>query len=160
MRHFCHYVTLFALVGLTSAAWSDPPAEKAEKPRVSAGASAAVQLSLNDYFSGTWNYGKVYIQSTPHVPPGLDRVGKYEAEVISEEDLKKRFEGKEKAPAFARLSVSTTEEKDEIRCEVFISYTGLPTKGAKEIPLGGGKLYKFKVQGSKAELIETSTVRY
>jgi hypothetical protein len=136
------------------------PATVARPQATSAAASAAVMLSLDEYFSNEWRWGKVYIQANTHVPPGLARVGKYEAEVITEEALKKRFAGKEQAPAFARINAGPAEEDGRTYYDVSISYTGLLTRGAKSIPLGGGKFYRYRIEAGKAELVKTGVVRY
>src|SRR5262249_59617596 len=124
------------------------------------GDRAAVILSLEHYFSGPFGYGKVYIQDHPAVPAALNRAGQHEVEVISEAELKKRFDGKETAPAFARVDVQPVMEKGELFYHVSVRYTGLLTRGAKSIPLGGAKVYKYRIQGAKVELVESGVIRF
>jgi len=140
--------------------WMAGPFDLSRKqPVPSAAASAAVLLSLNEFFSGVWSFGKIYIEPGQFIPSSLAQVGKYEAEVISEADLKRRFEGKETAPAFARLQVQVVEQKGDTLYQVSISYTGLSIPGAKAIPLGGGKTYKFKIQAGTAVFVESLAVK-
>jgi hypothetical protein len=129
------------------------PPPPAPKPP---GVGDAVAAALDDFFSGKWNYGKVYVQAGPHIPPDLDRVGGYEAEVISESELVRRFAGQRVAPAFAWVRAEETNQDGKRTIVVSFDYTGLPVPGAEEVPLGGGAEYTYEVRGLDLVLVQQS----
>jgi hypothetical protein len=135
------------------------PPRDTETPR-SVAASAAVMLSLDEFFSGNWGLGTVYIQSDPLIPSGLNQVGRYKAQVISVEALKELYAGKETAPAMASVTAETVQEKGEWFYSVFVSYNGVQVKGASRIPLGGAKTYLYKIHQGQAVLLKTSSLQF
>ena len=94
------------------------------------------------------------------IPETLDRVGKHKAEVISEQELQKRYAGKYAAPALATLHVETDTGNAEGDLRVLISYRGAPVVGAQAIPIGGSKTYWFNVQNGKAKLVRAVSMQY
>jgi hypothetical protein len=150
-------VVVLALgAALTAAA--DPPVEK---KHVTPAQCEAVLLSLDDYFQGERDGKTIYVQAAPYVPPGLNRVGKYEAEVVTEDELKKRFAGKGGfAPSLAYIRADTETVKGEVRYKVAISYTGVPVPGARGIPLGGTKTFTYAGAAGKLRLLDSETIRH
>jgi hypothetical protein len=123
-------------------------------------ARPVVLRSLNDFFSGRWHNDKIYIKADALVSNDLKKVGKYDAQVISEEALKRQYEGKSRAPAMASVSCRMIFDKNEPLYCVAISYNGVRIKGATQIPRGGGKNYYFAVRNRKATLIKTNTEEF
>jgi hypothetical protein len=134
--------------------------EKPQPPVVSAAASSAVLASLDATFTESWGDGVVFIEAGPHVPAGLNRVGKSDAEVVTVAELERRFEGKPRAPSLARVRVGEEREKDRTVYSVEISYAGLPVKGSKSIPIGGGRWFKYTVEAGKVTLVDRGAVKY
>lgn len=134
--------------------------DKRKPPVVSAAASSAVLAALDACFSEPWGDGLVFIEAGPHVPTGLNRVGKSDAEVVTVAELGRRFEGKPRAPSLARVRVGEEREKDRTVYSVEVSYAGLPVKGSKEIPIGGGRYYKYTVEAGKVTLVDRGAVKY
>lgn len=90
----------------------------------------------------------------------LDRVGNYEAEVVTEKELQSRYAGKTVAPALARLHVEAVSTNAESDFRVSISYAGVPVVGAHAIPIGGGKTYWFDLDNGQAKLVREVSVEY
>ena len=148
--------TLWVLVG------AEPPQNPKQEKRTvqSAAASAVVLLSLDEFFSGQWGYGKIFIEANALVPLELNQVGKYEAQVVSIEELRRQYAGKATAPAMVTIRLDVVQEKGEPVYNVSISYTGISVEGASNIPLGGGKEYRYKVNEGKAVLIKSNSTHY
>jgi hypothetical protein len=158
-----YLVGLFAAAAVVPLVARPPVADGDDKARpqpVSAAAVAAAMAGLDACFTENWDDGPIFIEAGPLIPPGLNRVGQYKAEVVTADDLKKWFEGKRRAPSLARVRVLEATERGQTTYTVEISYAGLPVKGSQEIPIGGGRWYKYTVEAGKVTLVERGAVKY
>lgn len=109
---------------------------------------------LNDFFTGRFSHGEIYIQASEFVPSDLTQAGEYKVTVISDEKLIQTFAGSKVAPIRATINLYEHEPDPPDHFHIAINYTALDIDGATNIPLGHGADYEYRFEGDSAVLVD------
>ena len=110
----------------------------------------AVTKSFSDIFDGTWSGVTIYVEKSPWVPSDLKNAGKNAAEITTRDELTKRFQDSETAPAIAVVGV---KENPDGTVRVNIQYVPLQIKGVKSETKGGSFEYTYKIVDGNPVLV-------
>jgi hypothetical protein len=111
---------------------------------------ATVLKCLNEVYSGVWFEDIIYIETSQYVPVELKRVGRYDSEVVSEEELIQKHTGKSRAPSLTRVRIYHSEKDPPSDFRVEICRSAVRVPGANRIPYGGGNEWHFRITDNEA----------
>lgn len=117
---------------------------------------AAALKCLNVYFSEPGFELPIFIETSPYLPDNLDKVGIHPCEIISKEELAKRYSGKDYGPLLTSVHVYSSEKARLTQLRVRVASSGISIPGAKGIARGGGNAWECRIEGKDVVLVSTT----
>ena len=141
---------LFLIGALGPGCRSAAPTKKVENPPPPPYMVDAVMKSLADIFNGSWGGVTVYIEKNAWLPDSLRAAGQNKAEVLTREELIKRNQFADSAPAMATIDAKVDAEGI---VRVRVTYLPLRMKGVSASTLGGDFEYGYRLVDGKLVLV-------